>query len=218
MSLQIPSVQSDRNPWLDVSSAEYQAHMQSPDVAQSGVLAELFGLALRTAQPESLLVLGCGTGNGLQGIDDRVTRRVTCIDINPAYLSELASRFPAPGHDRALIEMDLNTGALPPGPFDLVHAPFVFEFLDWRNLVPRIASVLSPSGHFTVVIQRESRTVAARTPTPYFTLRRLDSLFAYVDPLDLGAVASESGLMLAMQRDVSLPRQKSFTLLTFSRA
>lgn len=196
MSLQIPSVQSDRNPWLDVSSAEYQAHMQSPDVAQSGVLAELFGLALRTAQPESLLVLGCGTGNGLQGIDDRVTRRVTCIDINPAYLSELASRFPAPGHDRALIEMDLNTGALPPGPFDLVHAPFVFEFLDWRNLVPRIASVLSPSGHFTVVIQRESRTVAARTPTPYFTLRRLDSLFAYVDPLDLGAVASESGLML----------------------
>lgn len=218
MSLPTPSVQSDRNPWLDIPSAEYLAHMQSPDVAQSGVLAELFGIALRAAQPESLLVLGCGTGNGLSTVDDRVTKRVTCIDINPAYLSELATRYPAPGHDRSLIEMDLNRGELPPGPFHLVHAPFVLEFLDWRPLVPRIAAVLAPSGHFTVVIQRESRTVAARTATPYFTLRRLDALFAYVDPLDLGAVASDSGLMLAAQRDVSLPRQKSFSLLTFTRA
>lgn len=218
MSLQAPPVQSDRNPWLDVSAAEYQAHMQSPDVAQSGVLAELFGIALRAAQPESLLLLGCGTGNGLQAIDDQVTRRVTCVDINPAYLSELLARFPAPGHDRSLIEMDLNTGELPPGPFNLVHAPFVFEFLDWRSLVPRIAAVLTAGGHLTVIIQRESRTVAARTPTPYFTLRRLDALFAYVDPLDLGAVASDCGLALESQRDVSLPRQKSFTLLTFVRA
>jgi SAM-dependent methyltransferase len=217
MSLQ-SSVQSDRNPWLDIPSAEYQAHMQSPDVAQSAVLAELAGIALRVAQPASLLVLGCGTGNGLQLIDDQVTKRVTCIDINPAYLSELATRFPAPGHDRALIEMDLNTGALPPGPFDLVHAPFVFEFVDWRPLVAKIAAVLAPGGLFTVVIQRESRTVAARTPTPYFTLRRLDALFSYVDPLDLGAVATDSGLTLASQRDVMLPRQKSFTLLTFARA
>jgi SAM-dependent methyltransferase len=217
MSLHSIPVQSDRNPWLDVPSTEYQAHMQSPEVAQAGVLAELFGIALRAAQPASLLLLGCGTGNGLQLVDDRVTRQVTCIDINPAYLSELAARLPAPGHDRALIEMDLNTGELPPGPFGLVHAPFVFEFLDWRPLVPRIAAVLTPGGHFTIVIQRETRTVAARTPTPYFTLRRLDALFSYVDPLDLGAVASDCGLMLASQRDVSLPRQKSFTLLTFTR-
>lgn len=192
--------------------------MQSPDVAQSAVLAELFGIALKSAEPESLLVLGCGTGNGLQLIDDAVTRRVTCIDINPAYLSELVNRLPAPGHDRALLEMDLNRGDLPPGPFDLVHAPFVFEFLDWRALLPRIAAVLAPGGHLTVIIQRESRTVPARTATPYFTLRRLDALFAFVDPLDLGAIASDCGLMLASQRDVSLPRQKSFTLLTFNRA
>ncbi|MBL8515372.1 MAG: class I SAM-dependent methyltransferase [Betaproteobacteria bacterium] len=216
MSLQT-SVQSDRNPWLDIPATEYQAHMQSPDVAQSGVLAELFGIALRAAQPASILLLGCGTGNGLQLVDDQVTKSVTCIDINPAYLSELATRLPAPGHDRSLIEMDLNTGALPPGPFDLVHAPFVFEFLDWRPLVPKVAAVLAPGGLFTVVIQRESRTVAARTPTPYFTLRRLDALFNYVDPLDLGAVAIDSGLTLAAQRDVMLPRQKSFTLLTFNR-
>lgn len=218
MSLTIPSVQSDRNPWLDIPSAEYQAHMQSPDVAQSGVLAELFAIALRTAQPPSLLVLGCGTGNGLQAVDDRVTRQVTCVDINPAYLSELATRMPAPGYDRSLIELDLNRDELPRGPFHLVHAPFVLEFLDWRPLIPRVAAVLAPEGHFTVIIQRESRTVAARTATPYFTLRRLDALFAYVDPLDLGAVASDSGLMLAAQRDVTLARQKSFSLLTFTRA
>ena len=217
MSQILNPVRSDRNPWLEIPAAEYQAHMQSPDVAQAGVLSELFGIALRVSQPRSLLLLGCGTGNGLAQIDGQVTRQVTCIDINPAYLAELAQRLPAPDHDRSLIEMDLNTGELPPGPFDLVHVPFLFEFVDWRPLVARIAAVLSPRGNFTVIIQRESRLTPARTATPYFTLRRLDSLFAFVDPLDLGAVAGECGLALASQRDVALPRQKSFTLLTFTR-
>lgn len=210
-------MQSDRNPWLEIPAAEYQAHMQSPDVAQAGVLAELFGIALGAARPRSLLLLGCGTGNGLAQIDGQVTRQVTCVDINPAYLAELAQRLPAPDHDRSLMEMDLNTADLPSGPFEQVHAPFVFEFLDWRPVVARIAAVLSPGGVFTIVIQRESRGVAARTATPYFSLRRLDSLFAFVDPLDLGAVAGECGLVLKSQRDVALPRQKSFTLLTFAR-
>lgn len=217
MSLSPNQVSIDRNPWLEIPAAEYQAHMQSPDVGQADVLAELFGIALRATRPRSLLMLGCGTGNGLAQIDGQATKQVTCVDINPAFLAELAQRLPAPDYDRSLIEMDLNAEDLPPGPFDQVHAPFLFEFLDWRPLVARIAAVLAPNGVFTIIIQRESRVTAARTATPYFSLRRLDALFAFVDPLDLGVIAAECGLVLKSQRDVRLPRQKSFSLLTFTR-
>lgn len=209
---------STRNPWLDVPAAEYQAHMLSPDVAQWDALAELFALSLRSNRPARLLVLGCGIGNGLQHVDPAITRQVTGIDINPQYLGELVQRHPAPQYDRMLLEGDLEDMLLPSGPFDQVHAPFLFEFLDWRPLLPRIRDVLAPEGALTVVLQRVSRTVAARTPTPYFSLRRLDARFAFVDPLELGKVASESGLMLSAQRDFTLPRQKAFSLITFRHA
>lgn len=209
----------ERNPWLDIPAAEYQAHMQAPEVAQHAVLAELFELSLRSAAPRRLMVLGCGTGNGFAHIDPAVTREVVAVDINPAYLGELAAREPAPAYERTLVTADLTAAPLPRGSgeggFDLIHAPFLFEFLPWRPLLADIAAALCPGGAFSIVIQRESRTVNARTPTPYFTLRRLDALFAYVDPLELGALAGEVGLLLASQRDVMLPRQKSFTLLTF---
>lgn len=204
-----------RNPWLDVPAAEYQAHMLSPEVAQWDALAELFSHALRVTRPQRLLFLGCGVGNGLQHVDPAITREVTGIDINPQYLGELVQRFPAPQYDRMLMEADLEQTPLPGGPFDMVHAPFLFEFIEWRPLLPRIRAVLAPEGSLTVVVQRMSRTVAARTPTPYFSLRRLDARFAFVDPLELGAAAAEAGLTLSAQRDCMLPRQKAFSLITF---
>jgi ubiquinone/menaquinone biosynthesis C-methylase UbiE len=209
---------STRNPWLDVPAAEYQAHMLSPDVAQWDALAELMAAALRSIRPARLLYLGCGIGNGLQHVDAAITRQVTGIDINSQYLGELVQRFPAPQYDRMLLEADLEQVPLPSGPFDLVHAPFLFEFLDWRPLLPRIRDVLAPDGALTVVLQRMSRTISARTPTPYFSLRRLDARFAFVDPLTLGNAAAECGLTLSAQRDFTLPRQKSFSLITFRHA
>ena len=81
-----------------------------------------------------------------------------------------------------------------------------------------VLSQSGPEGTQSASVRRTCGYLAARTPTPYFSLRRLDARFAFVDPLELGKVASECGLMLSAQRDFTLPRQKAFSLITFRHA
>ena len=81
------------NPWLEVPLADYENHMNSAGVEQLAALSELFAEALAYCQPESVAVIGIAGGNGLDRVDNTVTRRVVGIDINPAYLDAVRQRF-----------------------------------------------------------------------------------------------------------------------------
>jgi SAM-dependent methyltransferase len=84
------------NPWLDIRESDYVGHMSSPAVNQRPVLGRLLRDALDSARPAAVLVLGCSTGNGFEHVDATVTRRVTGVDLNRAYLRKLVERFPNP--------------------------------------------------------------------------------------------------------------------------
>ena len=71
------------NPWLDIPETDYVAHMCSREVDQYRVLNRLLRDVLATVRPETVLVLGCSSGNGLEHIDPAVTSRVAAVDINP---------------------------------------------------------------------------------------------------------------------------------------
>ena len=73
--------------------------------------------------------------------------RVTCTDINPAYLERLAARFPC-----ATAIDDIECPALP-GPFDLAIVILVLEHVDWRRAV---AGLCGPRRRVFAVIQQES--------------------------------------------------------------
>ena len=62
-----------RNPWLDISEADYVGHMSSPTVGQRPVLGRLLGEVLETVLPNVVLVLGGSTGNGLEHVNPTVT-------------------------------------------------------------------------------------------------------------------------------------------------
>lgn len=206
---------AESNPWLDIPSADYAAHMSSPEVGQLGVLSSLMHDALHMTRPERLLVLGCGIGNGFEHIDPSATRVVTGIDINAAYLAELDARLPEPPYQRLLHCADLATHALPEGAFDLIHAALVFEYLDWRALLPRAVKALAPQGCLSVVVQRPSPAAPAVSHTAYTSLRRLETVFTHVAPADMVTAAAAEGLVLESLRHLSLPQQKSFAALRF---
>ena len=83
------------NPWLSIPLEDYEGHMGSAGVQQLSVLSELFKRALDRCLPESVAVLGIAGGNGLEHIDDAVTKRIVGVDINERYLYKVQRRFGA---------------------------------------------------------------------------------------------------------------------------
>jgi len=100
-----------------------------------------------------VLVLGCSTGNGLERVDPKVTSRVAVVDLNPAYLRRLGERFPDPGFELDIRCADLADVVLEREAFDLVHAGLVLEYVDWRLLLPRVATTLKSRAVLNVVLQ-----------------------------------------------------------------
>jgi hypothetical protein len=203
------------NPWLDIPVADYLCHMSSPAVNQAAVLNRLFRDALESARPRTLLVLGGSTGNGLEHVEPSVTSDVSVVDINRAYLDRLAERFPSPPFALDLRCGDLSRVTLDADAFDLVHAALIFEYVDWRMLLPGVARSLRRSGVLSVVLQRPSPSTPAVTPTPFISLRALESVFHFVDSEALVSTAREEGLTLRCRRTEPLVAGKAFEVLRF---
>jgi len=204
-----------RNPWLDIPEADYVGHMSSPAVGQRPVLSRLLGEALATIRPRTLLVLGGSTGNGLEHVDPAVTSRVVVVDANPTYLTRLRERFSTPGFeldlrkgDAAEIELELET-------YDLIHAGLILEYVDWPVLLPRLATAIRSGGVLNVILQMPSASSPAVTPTPFITLRTLESLFRFVEPTALIDAARGERFHLKVRLTEALPGGKSFEVLRF---
>ena len=81
------------NPWLAVPLAEYEQHMDSPEVQQLDALSDLFAQAIEHCRPQSVAVLGIAGGNGIDRINPAMTRRVIGLDLNPQYLETVRQRY-----------------------------------------------------------------------------------------------------------------------------
>jgi SAM-dependent methyltransferase len=204
-----------RNPWLDIPDADYVGHMSSPTVGQRPVLSRLMGEALESVQPETMLVLGCSTGNGLEHVNPAVTSRVAVVDLNPEYLLRLGEQYPDPGFMLDVQCADLAEVVLEPEGFDLVHAALVLEYIDWLSLLPRVASTLKPGGVLSVVLQLPSASTPAVTPSAFVSLQSLESLFHFVEPAALVEVARGEGLRLSNRRTEPVTAGKAFEVLRF---
>lgn len=198
------------NPWLDIPEADYIGHMSSPTVGQEPVLSRLLGEALELALPKTVLILGGSTGNGLERVNADVTARVVVVDINPAYLRRLHERYPNPGFELDLRSGDVMDLELDRNTYDLVHAGLLFEYVDWPVLLPRVAAALKPGGALSVVLQVPSASSPAVTPTEFTSLRKLESLFHFVEPTAFLDAARDEKLSLRARHTEGLPAGKAF--------
>jgi SAM-dependent methyltransferase len=204
-----------RNPWLDIPDNDYVGHMSSPTVSQRPVLSRLMGEALESVRPNTMLVLGCSTGNGLEHVNSDVTSRVTVVDLNPSYLLRLGEQFPNPGFALEVRCADLADAALENEAFDLVHAALILEYLEWPLLLPRMASTLKVDGVLSIVLQLPSRSSPSITPTAFVRLQSLESLFHFVEPDALIDSARREGLRLSQRSTEPLAAGKAFAVLRF---
>ena len=206
-----------RNPWLDIPLADYEGHMASPEVSQAQMITGALAELLQAQRPRSLAVIGCAGGNGFERVHRTETTRVVGVDIKPAYLAEARRRFEGAFDELELICADVGAGndELAFAPVDLMFAALIFEYVDARMVLPRLAARLSAGGLLAVLLQLPALGVPEITRTSHARLTALAPVMRLVDPEAIADAARTAGLMPSGTRRIDLPTGKSFQLLRF---
>ena len=139
-----------REAWTRFVTAEdYERHMAAIGQAQTNasLVAELVAAAAPPAGSR-VLIAGAGAGQIFEYcppvLFDRF--RLTCSDLNPAFLEKLRSRCPC-----TTAFDDIEDSRLDPG-FSLIVVVLVLEHVDWRKALASLAR-LRPE-QVVIVIQR----------------------------------------------------------------
>jgi threonine dehydrogenase-like Zn-dependent dehydrogenase len=205
------------NPWQEIPLADYEAHMNAEAVKQASVLSELFGEALALRKPASVAVLGVAGGNGLEQIDEKQTRRVAGVDLNPHYLAAVRKRF-ANMAGLELYAIDLAEAHIQLPPVELVHAALIFEHTGLGQCLENALALMTPEGALSVVLQlpgAESQNVGG---SGVVSIAKLAADFSLIDPNALTRMLAERGLQLTHERLEPVPGGKQLWMGIFVRS
>ena len=205
------------NPWLDIPLADYEGHMSSAGVRQLTALAELFDRALTLARPESVTVLGVAGGNGLEKINQSVTKRIVGVDINQQYLDEVQRRFSSLA-GLELHCLDLAGPDFSLAPTALVHAALIFEHTGLDPALQNALSLVAPGGRFSVVLQLPCETEQGVSATNYPSIQKLKHHFELIDTAEFQHLLQQAGFHLIEQEIQPLPSGKALCFCMFENA
>jgi SAM-dependent methyltransferase len=205
------------NPWLHIPAADYEGHMSSPHIAQQQFLAQTFKESIEKYDATSIALLGCATGNGLEYINQAVTRQVTVVDINPDYLEILRQRYGGRVKGLEVVETDLETCCLESSAYSLIFAGLIFEYVEARILLSKIANWLHSDGTMVVVLQLPAEGLPQVSESGYDSLKALAEVMHLVTPQVFRSEAQKARLQEVDSRIVTLESGKPFYVGTYTR-
>jgi SAM-dependent methyltransferase len=205
------------NPWLNIPAADYEGHMDSSNVDQLSFLARTFKETLEHHDCDTVALLGCATGNGLEHVKREFTRRVTAVDINPEYLGVLRQRYGNSVPGLEAVQDDLESCELEKQAYSLIFAGLVFEYLEPQALLQRIAKWLQVDGILVAVLQMPAEG-ASVTETPYTSIKSLNSIFNLIDPKQFKIIAADVGLIAIEEKFITRETGKSFYIGTYQKS
>ena len=204
------------NPWHRIPAADYEGHMDHPDVGQLSFLAGAFRKAMDDHNAATVALLGCATGNGLQFVNPSRTKRVTAVDINGEYLKILRKRYEGRVPGLEVVEADLAVSDLDEGSYSLIYAGLLFEYIDPEILLPKIGRWLQPDGIMVVVLQLPADDrVQKVSKTPFSSLKLLEPAMKLVTPARMASAAAGAGLQQVGAKRVTLTSGKPFFIGTY---
>jgi hypothetical protein len=207
-------MQNLTNPWTEIPLDDYELHMSHSSVGQSALLNALTKKYLDNTRPSAAIFLGIAGGNGLEHIDENITKTVVGIDINQTYLDATNKRYSDKIAALKLLQLDItkNTGTIINA--DFVWAALVLEYTGIDNALQFAKNNLLAGGHFVVTIQQNNnrQTVSA---TGIESIKKAGDVFKVVDRQELLAKASGIGFALKQTEENILPNGKSFITFHF---
>jgi len=191
--------------------------MALPAVGQAELLSGELSRAIESVKPNSLALLGCAGGNGLDQIAVQKMSRVICLDINPEFTEELGKRYSRriPGLECHVGEAETFRSDIT---VDLVFGALVFEYTRLTEAIESVARLLANEGEFVSLLQLPADGIPTVTPSPYAqALNIVLECFHYVDPQELENLSRRAGMSLVEKRIVTLDSGKSFAVLRMKK-
>ncbi|HWT66390.1 MAG TPA: class I SAM-dependent methyltransferase [Terracidiphilus sp.] len=202
---------------MEVSLADYEAHMASAAVDQATALSALFAEALELRKPESVAILGIAGGNGLESIDSGCTHRIVGIDLNPDYLQAAQARFSAlPGLE--LHAIDLSHAKVALEPVALVHAALIFEHAGTDGCLENALALVASNGAFSVVLQIPGETSANVGDSGVESVKKFAGHFSLIDRGEFIHTLANRGFELRHEKLHPVPAGKQLWLGVFVRS
>jgi 2-polyprenyl-3-methyl-5-hydroxy-6-metoxy-1,4-benzoquinol methylase len=196
------------NIWNLVPLEDYEKHMSHETVGQLQLLNELTKKYLESLRPETAMFLGVAGGNGLEHIDNRVTRKVYGIDINEKYLRETRMRFENRIADLQLINMDIGLNSDEIAKVDFIWAALIFEYVEMNDCFRFISNNIQHNGHVIITIQ-VNNGVSSVSKSGVETIKLVGPIFKVVNANELLATAGSFGFELIKKEENKLPNGKA---------
>ena len=203
---------TDTNPWLSIPLEDYERHMSHYQVGQSILLNSLTKKYLDETKPESVVFLGIAGGNGLEHIDNSITKSVIGIDINQNYLNTALTRYKHTIPSLQLVNLDIvkNSGSF--FEVDFIWAALILEYTGIDKVLVFCKNNIRKGGHLIVSIQSNNNKQSV-SPTGIESVKKAGEIFSVVNPEELLNKATDAGYKLIGKEENVLPNGKS--ILTF---
>jgi trans-aconitate methyltransferase len=189
--------------------------MALPEIGQAQMLADELEFAVREHSPKSLALIGCSGGNGLNRLVGRAVERVVGIDINPAYVEAVRSRFGVQISGLELHIADIQFALPRLAPVDLLFAALVLEYVDLPPTMGNLRRLCTPGGTLVVILQAPSSDMEAVSASPYKSIQLLAPMLRPLDQEYVHQEAAAAGFLPASSRIVELRSGKRFVVLSF---
>lgn len=202
------------NPWLTITFSDYENHML--EVGQAQILSKLTDHFLKEYKPANFALIGCATGNGLEYIDNDITKNVYAVDINPDFLYQTRMRFENDIKNLTTYCIDLQNDKLCLSNIDLVFCGLILEYVEPLKFLKNISEIINKYGKIVIVNQKNRQTPFV-TKTKYKTLESLAEIAMEVNEKNIEDICKSLNLKMIHRDEIYLNNNKSFLVLVFEK-
>lgn len=201
-----------KNPWEDITLADYENHMKLASVSQLQAMNEMMKGQINAYSASSLMILGIAGGNGLEHIDQDKVHKVYGVDINSDYLEEVKYRYA----DLDILEclcVDLGKDVQVLPHTDLLIANLLIEYIGYACF-QRVIQQVSPTYVSCIIqINMEGNWVS---DSPYLhVFDGLEEVHHQMDEEELEKVMNAIGYTKIAVQERELPNGKKFIQMDF---
>lgn len=204
-----------KNPWEEISLAEYESHMRLDSVRQLQAVNAIMKEQFADFPVDTVMVLGVAGGNGLEHIDRGKYRKAYGVDINREYLAECRKRHSALGDILECIPADLlaEDTILPHA--ELLAANLLVEYIGYECF-QRVVRQVMPAFVSCVIQVNPAEGFVSDSPYTHI-FDGLEQVHHEMDGQELAAAMREIGYGLMGTAEHALPNGKKLARLDFRK-
>lgn len=204
-----------KNPWEEISLADYENHMKLASVMQLQAMNQMMKQQFYDDPISSVMVLGSAGGNGFEHIDKDQFDHVYGIDINQEYLTECKRRYSHLDEILECICTDLTKDQCNLPHVDKVIANLLIEYI---GIVCFQTVIQSVKPMYVSCIIQINEAEGFVSDSPYLHIfDSLDQVHHTIEERALTSAMNDIGYHIIRKHTQSLPNGKQLYQLDYSK-